>query len=30
MAYAGLRFGEGRELQWDDLLWDPRERADST
>jgi integrase len=22
MAYAGLRFGEVRELQWDDILWD--------
>jgi integrase len=23
MAYAGLRFGEVRDLQWDDILWDP-------
>jgi integrase len=22
MAYAGLRFGEVRDLQWDDILWD--------
>jgi integrase len=22
MAYAGLRFGEVRDLQWDDIVWD--------